>query len=206
MPRRDNFPEGSEGKEAYVSELASWAEKKEVFDAGKANKDTLVATLQGHIDQLASDGFALNEQANKLHKEIDVLSPSLQAKGISGGAAEGRLPSIFQDHPGVLRTSGTVRQHTCAPLRGRRVKDSGPVFCNKKGNRLLGADGEPLGYNWKVERPVFMTYHRGVYDAWTCCFALMLHLDLGEITQGEVLDTLKNYLAPRLTTGIKGDS
>uniref|UniRef100_A0A0G4I2U3 Uncharacterized protein n=1 Tax=Chromera velia CCMP2878 TaxID=1169474 RepID=A0A0G4I2U3_9ALVE len=34
----------------------------------------------------------------------------------------------------------------------------------------------------------------------------MLYPDLGEITQGEVLDTLKNYLAPRLTMGIKGDS
>uniref|UniRef100_A0A0G4FBZ9 Uncharacterized protein n=1 Tax=Chromera velia CCMP2878 TaxID=1169474 RepID=A0A0G4FBZ9_9ALVE len=94
IPKRDNFPEGSEGKEEYASELASWAEKKEVFDAGKADRDTLVATLQGHIDQLASDVFALNEQANKLRKEIDVLSPSPQAKGIPGGAAEGRLPSV----------------------------------------------------------------------------------------------------------------
>uniref|UniRef100_A0A0G4EXZ2 Uncharacterized protein n=1 Tax=Chromera velia CCMP2878 TaxID=1169474 RepID=A0A0G4EXZ2_9ALVE len=67
--------------------------------------------------------------------------------------------------PGVLRTSGTVRQHTRAPSWGRRVKDPGPVFFNKKVKRLLGADGEPLGYNWKVKRPVFMTYHRGVYDA-----------------------------------------
>uniref|UniRef100_A0A0G4I0L5 Uncharacterized protein n=1 Tax=Chromera velia CCMP2878 TaxID=1169474 RepID=A0A0G4I0L5_9ALVE len=33
----------------------------------------------------------------------------------------------------------------------------------------------------------------------------MLHPDLGEITQGEVLDIFKNYLAPRLTTGVKGD-
>uniref|UniRef100_A0A0G4EZ02 Uncharacterized protein n=1 Tax=Chromera velia CCMP2878 TaxID=1169474 RepID=A0A0G4EZ02_9ALVE len=108
--------------------------------------------------------------------------------------------------PGVLRTPGTVRQHTHVPSQGRRVKDPGPVFCDKKGNRLLGANGEPLGYNWKVERPVFMTYHRGVYDAWTRRFAVMFHPDLGEITQGEVLDTLKNYLAPRLTTGVKGDS
>uniref|UniRef100_A0A0G4FTL4 Uncharacterized protein n=1 Tax=Chromera velia CCMP2878 TaxID=1169474 RepID=A0A0G4FTL4_9ALVE len=67
--------------------------------------------------------------------------------------------------PGVLRTPGTVRQHTCAPSRGRRVKDPGPVFFNKKGKHLLGADGEPVGYNWKVEQPVFMTYRRGVYDA-----------------------------------------
>uniref|UniRef100_A0A0G4I3A1 Uncharacterized protein n=1 Tax=Chromera velia CCMP2878 TaxID=1169474 RepID=A0A0G4I3A1_9ALVE len=87
MPKRDNFPEGSEGKEEYISELASWAEKKEVFDAGKANRDMLVATLQGHIDQLASDMFALNEQADKPRKEIDVLSPPPQAKGIPGGAA-----------------------------------------------------------------------------------------------------------------------
>uniref|UniRef100_A0A0G4FJP3 Uncharacterized protein n=1 Tax=Chromera velia CCMP2878 TaxID=1169474 RepID=A0A0G4FJP3_9ALVE len=101
--------------------------------------------------------------------------------------------------PRVLRTPGTVRQHNRAPSRGRWVNDPGPVFCDEKGNRLLGADGEPLGYNWKVERPVFMTYRRGVYDlvydAWTRRFALMLHPDLGEITQGEVLDTLKNYLA-----------
>uniref|UniRef100_A0A0G4HKU7 Uncharacterized protein n=1 Tax=Chromera velia CCMP2878 TaxID=1169474 RepID=A0A0G4HKU7_9ALVE len=96
MPRRDNFPEGSEGKEAYASELASWAEKKEVFDAGKADRDTLVATLYGCIDQLASDGFALNEQADKLRKEIDVLTPLPQAKGVTGGIAEGRLPSVFQ--------------------------------------------------------------------------------------------------------------
>uniref|UniRef100_A0A0G4I2I5 Uncharacterized protein n=1 Tax=Chromera velia CCMP2878 TaxID=1169474 RepID=A0A0G4I2I5_9ALVE len=108
--------------------------------------------------------------------------------------------------PGVLRTPGMVRQCTRAPSRGRRVKDPGPVFYNKKGNRLLGADGEPLGYNWKVERPVFMTYHRGVYNAWTRRFALMLHPDLGEITQGEVFDTLKNYLAPQLIKGVKGDS
>uniref|UniRef100_A0A0G4G796 Uncharacterized protein n=1 Tax=Chromera velia CCMP2878 TaxID=1169474 RepID=A0A0G4G796_9ALVE len=107
--------------------------------------------------------------------------------------------------PGVLRTPGTVRRHNRAPSRGRRVKDPGPVFCNEKGNRLLGADGEPLGYNWKVERPVFMTYRRGVYDAWTRRFALILYPDLGEITQGEVLDTLKNYLAPKLTTSVKGD-
>uniref|UniRef100_A0A0G4FKH5 Uncharacterized protein n=1 Tax=Chromera velia CCMP2878 TaxID=1169474 RepID=A0A0G4FKH5_9ALVE len=64
--------------------------------------------------------------------------------------------------PGVLRTPGTVRQHTRAPSRGRRMKDPGPVFYDEKGNRLLGADGEPLGYNWKVERPVFMTYRRGM--------------------------------------------
>uniref|UniRef100_A0A0G4HK20 Uncharacterized protein n=1 Tax=Chromera velia CCMP2878 TaxID=1169474 RepID=A0A0G4HK20_9ALVE len=99
MPRRDNFPEGSEGKEAYASELASWAKKKEVFNAGKADRDTLVATLHGHIDQLASDGFALNKQADKLHKEIDVLSPPPQAKGVTGGAAEGCLPSVFQMTP-----------------------------------------------------------------------------------------------------------
>uniref|UniRef100_A0A0G4HHE5 Uncharacterized protein n=1 Tax=Chromera velia CCMP2878 TaxID=1169474 RepID=A0A0G4HHE5_9ALVE len=98
--------------------------------------------------------------------------------------------------PGVLRTPGTVRQHNRAPSRGRRVKDPGPVFYDEKGNRLLGADGEPLGYNWKVERPVFITYRRGVYDAWTRRFALMLHPDLEEINQGEVLDTLKDYLAP----------
>uniref|UniRef100_A0A0G4FJD5 Uncharacterized protein n=1 Tax=Chromera velia CCMP2878 TaxID=1169474 RepID=A0A0G4FJD5_9ALVE len=99
MPKRDNFPKGSDGKEAYASELASWAEKKEVFDAGKADRDTLVATLQGHINQLASDVFALNEQADKLCKEIDVLSPPPQAKGIPGSAAEGRLPSVFQMTP-----------------------------------------------------------------------------------------------------------
>uniref|UniRef100_A0A0G4HAS3 Uncharacterized protein n=1 Tax=Chromera velia CCMP2878 TaxID=1169474 RepID=A0A0G4HAS3_9ALVE len=99
MPRRDNFPKGFEGKEAYASELASWAEKKEVFDAGKADRDTLVATLHGHIDQLASDGFALNEQADKLRKEIDVLTPPPQAKGVTGGVAEGRLPSVFQITP-----------------------------------------------------------------------------------------------------------
>uniref|UniRef100_A0A0G4I8R0 Uncharacterized protein n=1 Tax=Chromera velia CCMP2878 TaxID=1169474 RepID=A0A0G4I8R0_9ALVE len=99
MPRRDNFPKGSEGKEAYTSELASWAEKKEVFNAGKADRDTLVATLHGHINQLASDGFALNEQADNLRKEIDVLSPPPQAKGVTGGAAEGRLPSVFQMTP-----------------------------------------------------------------------------------------------------------
>uniref|UniRef100_A0A0G4FB91 Uncharacterized protein n=1 Tax=Chromera velia CCMP2878 TaxID=1169474 RepID=A0A0G4FB91_9ALVE len=108
--------------------------------------------------------------------------------------------------PGVLRTPGTVRQHTHAPSRGRRVKDPGPVFFDKKGKRLLGANGEPLGYNWKVERPVFMTYRRGVYDAWTRRFALMLHPALGKITQGDVLDTLKNYLAPQLTTGVKRHS
>uniref|UniRef100_A0A0G4I421 Uncharacterized protein n=1 Tax=Chromera velia CCMP2878 TaxID=1169474 RepID=A0A0G4I421_9ALVE len=101
---------------------------------------------------------------------------------------------------------GTVCKHTRAPSRGRKVKDPGPVFFDKKGKRFLGADGEPLGYKWQVERPVFMTYRRGVYDAWTRWFTLMLRPDLGEITQGEVPDTLKNYLAPRLTTGVRGDS
>uniref|UniRef100_A0A0G4FTZ8 Uncharacterized protein n=1 Tax=Chromera velia CCMP2878 TaxID=1169474 RepID=A0A0G4FTZ8_9ALVE len=82
IPKRDNYPKGSEGKEEYTtdSELASWAEKKEVFDAGKADKDTLVVTLQGHTDQLVSDVFALNEQADKLCKEINAISPPLQAK------------------------------------------------------------------------------------------------------------------------------
>uniref|UniRef100_A0A0G4I3X0 Uncharacterized protein n=1 Tax=Chromera velia CCMP2878 TaxID=1169474 RepID=A0A0G4I3X0_9ALVE len=63
MPKKNSFPEGSEGKEEYARELASWVEKKEVFesDAGKADKDTLVATLQGHINQMASDVFALNK-------------------------------------------------------------------------------------------------------------------------------------------------
>uniref|UniRef100_A0A0G4GV08 Uncharacterized protein n=1 Tax=Chromera velia CCMP2878 TaxID=1169474 RepID=A0A0G4GV08_9ALVE len=37
--------------------------------------------------------------ADKLRKEIDVLSPPLQAKGVPGGAAEGRLPSVFQMTP-----------------------------------------------------------------------------------------------------------
>uniref|UniRef100_A0A0G4F789 Uncharacterized protein n=1 Tax=Chromera velia CCMP2878 TaxID=1169474 RepID=A0A0G4F789_9ALVE len=83
MPKRDNFPKGFEGKEEYASELASWAEKKEVFNAGKADRDTLVATVQ----------------ADKLRKEIDVLSPPPQAKGVPGGAAEGRLPSVFQMTP-----------------------------------------------------------------------------------------------------------
>uniref|UniRef100_A0A0G4FAB0 Uncharacterized protein n=1 Tax=Chromera velia CCMP2878 TaxID=1169474 RepID=A0A0G4FAB0_9ALVE len=68
-------------------------------EENEADRDTLVATLQGHIDQLASDGFALNEQADKLRKEIDVLSPPPQAKGVPGGAAEGRLPSVFQMTP-----------------------------------------------------------------------------------------------------------
>uniref|UniRef100_A0A0G4HSJ6 Uncharacterized protein n=1 Tax=Chromera velia CCMP2878 TaxID=1169474 RepID=A0A0G4HSJ6_9ALVE len=49
--------------------------------------------------------------------------------------------------PGVLRTPGMVWQHTHALLWGRRVKDPGPVFFDKKGKRLLGADGEPLGYH-----------------------------------------------------------
>uniref|UniRef100_A0A0G4HHN7 Uncharacterized protein n=1 Tax=Chromera velia CCMP2878 TaxID=1169474 RepID=A0A0G4HHN7_9ALVE len=57
--------------------------------------------------------------------------------------------------PGVLRTPGTVWQHTRAPSQGRKVKDLGPVFFDKKGKRLLGADGEPLGYNWKVPGPPF---------------------------------------------------
>uniref|UniRef100_A0A0G4FXN4 Uncharacterized protein n=1 Tax=Chromera velia CCMP2878 TaxID=1169474 RepID=A0A0G4FXN4_9ALVE len=101
IPKRDNYPEGSKGKEEYATELASWAEKKdsEVFDAGKADMDTLVATLQSHINQLASDMFALNEQADKLRKEIDVLSPPPQAKGVPEGAAEGRLPSVFPMTP-----------------------------------------------------------------------------------------------------------
>uniref|UniRef100_A0A0G4HAR0 Uncharacterized protein n=1 Tax=Chromera velia CCMP2878 TaxID=1169474 RepID=A0A0G4HAR0_9ALVE len=38
MPKRDNYPEGSEGKEEYAIELASCAEKKEVFDTGKADR------------------------------------------------------------------------------------------------------------------------------------------------------------------------
>uniref|UniRef100_A0A0G4I9Q6 Uncharacterized protein n=1 Tax=Chromera velia CCMP2878 TaxID=1169474 RepID=A0A0G4I9Q6_9ALVE len=122
------------------------------------------------------------------------------------------IKGTILDHssPGVLRMPNTVQKHTRTPSRGRRVKDPGPVFFDKKGKRLLRADGEPLGYNWKVKRPVFMTYRRGMYDAWTsawtCWFALMLHPDLGEITQGEVFNTLKNYLAPRLTTGVRGDS
>uniref|UniRef100_A0A0G4IA14 Uncharacterized protein n=1 Tax=Chromera velia CCMP2878 TaxID=1169474 RepID=A0A0G4IA14_9ALVE len=147
-------------------------------------------------------------------------SPSLAVSNrASVDSGESPLPDFFvpfgssmkgtildPSGPGVLRTPGTVRQHTRAPSWGRRVKDPGPVFFNKKGKRLLGADGEPLGYDWKVERPVFMTYHWGVYDAWICRFTLILHPELGKITQGEVLDTLKNYLAPRLTTGVRGDS
>uniref|UniRef100_A0A0G4HG63 Uncharacterized protein n=1 Tax=Chromera velia CCMP2878 TaxID=1169474 RepID=A0A0G4HG63_9ALVE len=99
IPKRDSFPEGSKGKEEYATELAAWAEKKEIFNAVKADKDTLVATLQGHIDQVASDIFGLNKQAERLRKEINALSPPPQAKGIPGGAAEGRLPSVFQITP-----------------------------------------------------------------------------------------------------------
>uniref|UniRef100_A0A0G4FIZ6 Uncharacterized protein n=1 Tax=Chromera velia CCMP2878 TaxID=1169474 RepID=A0A0G4FIZ6_9ALVE len=129
MPKRDNFPEGSEGKEAYASELASWAEKKEVFDAEKADKDTLVAILQGHIDQLVSDGFALNKQADKLCKEIDVLSPPPQAKGVPRGTTEGRLPLVFQMTPltggGVYPAVSPPEPATVSIGRGVHTGDVG---------------------------------------------------------------------------------
>uniref|UniRef100_A0A0G4G850 Uncharacterized protein n=1 Tax=Chromera velia CCMP2878 TaxID=1169474 RepID=A0A0G4G850_9ALVE len=105
IPKKDSFPKGFEGKEEYAKELTAWEEKKEVFDAGKADRDMQVATLQGHIDQVASDVFALNEQAKRLCQEIDALSPPPQAKGVPGGAAEGRLPSVFQITP---QTDGGV--------------------------------------------------------------------------------------------------
>uniref|UniRef100_A0A0G4GL86 Uncharacterized protein n=1 Tax=Chromera velia CCMP2878 TaxID=1169474 RepID=A0A0G4GL86_9ALVE len=131
IPKRDNFPEGSEGKEEYASELASWAEKKEVFDAGKADRDTLLATLQGYINQLASDVFALNEQADKLRKEIDVLSPLPQAKGVPGGAAEGRLPSVFQMTPltggGVYPAVSPPEPATVSVGGGVRTGDVGAL-------------------------------------------------------------------------------
>uniref|UniRef100_A0A0G4FVE1 Uncharacterized protein n=1 Tax=Chromera velia CCMP2878 TaxID=1169474 RepID=A0A0G4FVE1_9ALVE len=152
MPRRDNLPEGSEGKEAYTSELASWAEKKEVFDAGKADRDMLVATLHGYIDQLASDGFALNEQADKLRKEIDVLSPPPQAKGITRGAAEGRLPSVFQMTPltsgGVYPAVSPPDPATASVGGGVRTDDVGApgapdIFSFLGVRELSGTPGRP---------------------------------------------------------------
>eukprot|EP00820_Chromera_velia_P014539 Cvel_24703.t1-p1 / transcript=Cvel_24703.t1 / gene=Cvel_24703 / organism=Chromera_velia_CCMP2878 / gene_product=hypothetical protein / transcript_product=hypothetical protein / location=Cvel_scaffold2709:22330-25279(+) / protein_length=596 / sequence_SO=supercontig / SO=protein_coding / is_pseudo=false len=136
IPRRDNFPEGSEGKEAYASELASWAEKKEVFDAGKADRDTLVATLYGHIDQLASDGFALNEQADKLCREIDVLSPPPQAKGVAEGTAEGRLPSVFHMTP---LTGGGVYP-AVSPPDPAMVSVGGGAFLLSASSRIREAE------------------------------------------------------------------
>uniref|UniRef100_A0A0G4FS11 Uncharacterized protein n=1 Tax=Chromera velia CCMP2878 TaxID=1169474 RepID=A0A0G4FS11_9ALVE len=155
MPRRDNFPEGSEGKEAYTSELASWAEKKEVFDAGKADRDTLVATLQGHIDQLVSDGFALKEQADKLCKEIDVLSPPPQAKGVPEGVAEGRLPSVFQMTPltgsGVYLAVSPPQPATVSVGRGVRTGD-------------VGAPGAPDIFSFLGFRESSGTQGRPKYD------------------------------------------
>uniref|UniRef100_A0A0G4GIK9 Uncharacterized protein n=1 Tax=Chromera velia CCMP2878 TaxID=1169474 RepID=A0A0G4GIK9_9ALVE len=169
-------------------------------------------------DPSPAQAEAAVKEAGAVDARVRFPSPAMSNRA-SVDSGESLLPDFFvplgslmkgtildPSGPGVLRTLGTVRQHTRAPSQGRRMNDPGPVFCDKKGNRLLGADGEPLGYNWKVERPVFMTYRRGVYDAWTRRFTLMFHPDLGKITQGEVLDTLKNYLAPRLTTGVKGDS
>uniref|UniRef100_A0A0G4H976 Uncharacterized protein n=1 Tax=Chromera velia CCMP2878 TaxID=1169474 RepID=A0A0G4H976_9ALVE len=134
MPKRDSFPEGSEGKEEYAKELAAWAEKKEVFDTGKADKDTQVATLQGHIDQVASDMFAFNEQAERLRKEIDALSPPPQAKGVPRGAAEGRLPSVFQMTP---QTGGEVYSGVSPP-------DPATVSIGRRvGTSDVGASGAP---------------------------------------------------------------
>uniref|UniRef100_A0A0G4GSG4 Uncharacterized protein n=1 Tax=Chromera velia CCMP2878 TaxID=1169474 RepID=A0A0G4GSG4_9ALVE len=155
IPRRDNFPEGSEGKEAYASELASWAEKKEVFDAGKADRDTLVATLQGHIDQLASDGFALNEQADKLRKEIDVLSPPPQAKGVPGSAAEDRLPSVFQMTP---LTGGGVYS-AVTPPEPATVSVGGGVCTGD-----VGALGAPDIFSFLGVRKSSGTQGRPKYD------------------------------------------
>uniref|UniRef100_A0A0G4EYS7 Uncharacterized protein n=1 Tax=Chromera velia CCMP2878 TaxID=1169474 RepID=A0A0G4EYS7_9ALVE len=146
MSRRDNFPEGAEGKEAYASELASWAEKKEVF------RDTLVATLQSHIDQLASDGFALNKQANKLRKEIDVLSPPPQAKGVPRGVAEGRLPSVFQMTPltggGIYPAVSPPELATVSVGGGVRTGDVGApgapdIFSFLGVRELSGTQGRP---------------------------------------------------------------
>uniref|UniRef100_A0A0G4HV07 Uncharacterized protein n=1 Tax=Chromera velia CCMP2878 TaxID=1169474 RepID=A0A0G4HV07_9ALVE len=157
MPKRDNFPEGSEGKEAYASELASWAETKEVFDTGKADRDTLVATLQGHIDQLVSDVFALNEQADKLCKEIDVLSPPLQANGVSGGAAEGRLPSVFQMTPLTGATGGMYP--AVSPPEPAMVSVGGGV---RTGD--VGALGAPNIFSFLGVRKSSGTQGRPKYD------------------------------------------
>eukprot|EP00820_Chromera_velia_P007367 Cvel_19663.t1-p1 / transcript=Cvel_19663.t1 / gene=Cvel_19663 / organism=Chromera_velia_CCMP2878 / gene_product=hypothetical protein / transcript_product=hypothetical protein / location=Cvel_scaffold1714:12029-13694(+) / protein_length=555 / sequence_SO=supercontig / SO=protein_coding / is_pseudo=false len=151
IPKRDSFPEGSEGKEEYVKELAAWAEKKEVFDTGKADKDTQVATLQGHIDQVASDVFALNEQAERLRKEIDALSPPPQAKGVPGGAVEGRLPSVFQMTP---QTGGGVYPGVSPP-------DPAMVFIGRGvSTGDVGASGAPDIFSFLGVRESSGTWRR----------------------------------------------
>uniref|UniRef100_A0A0G4H6K1 Uncharacterized protein n=1 Tax=Chromera velia CCMP2878 TaxID=1169474 RepID=A0A0G4H6K1_9ALVE len=184
MPKRDNYPKGSEGKEEYATELASWAEKKEVFDAGKADRDTLVATLQGHIDQLASDVFALNKQAEKLHKEIDALSPPPQAKGVPGGAAEGRLPSVFLMTPltggGVYPAVSPTEPATVSVGGSVRTSDVGApgapdIFSFLGVRELSGTRGRP---KWDFEDPLIAYTLKEILTSrsrgplWRCAISL----------------------------------
>uniref|UniRef100_A0A0G4IE48 Uncharacterized protein n=1 Tax=Chromera velia CCMP2878 TaxID=1169474 RepID=A0A0G4IE48_9ALVE len=92
---------GNAPTEAKVKTEEETGAKLDTSHQVAANRDTQVATLQGHINQVASDVFALNEQAERLRQEIDALSPPPQAKGVPGGTqpAEGRLPSVFQMTP-----------------------------------------------------------------------------------------------------------
>uniref|UniRef100_A0A0G4G7H5 Uncharacterized protein n=1 Tax=Chromera velia CCMP2878 TaxID=1169474 RepID=A0A0G4G7H5_9ALVE len=73
--------------------------------------------------------------ADKLRKEIDVLSPPHQAKGITGGAAEGRLPSVFQMTP--LTGGGVYPADSVSPPEPAMVSVGGRVRTGDVG--ALGA-------------------------------------------------------------------
>uniref|UniRef100_A0A0G4FUZ1 Uncharacterized protein n=1 Tax=Chromera velia CCMP2878 TaxID=1169474 RepID=A0A0G4FUZ1_9ALVE len=115
----------------------------------------LVATLQGHIDQLVSDVFALNEQADKLRKEIDALSPPPQAKGVPGGAAEGRLPSVF---PMTSLTGGGVYP-AVSPSKPATVSVGGEVCTDD-----IGAPEAPDIFSFLGIRESSRTRGRPKYD------------------------------------------
>uniref|UniRef100_A0A0G4I2M0 Uncharacterized protein n=1 Tax=Chromera velia CCMP2878 TaxID=1169474 RepID=A0A0G4I2M0_9ALVE len=99
--------------------------------------------------------FALNEQADKLRKEINVLSPPPQAKGVSGGAAEGCLPSVFQMTP----LMGGRVYPAVSPPKLATVSTGGGV---RTGD--VGAPGAPDIFSFLGVRESSGTWGRPKYD------------------------------------------
>uniref|UniRef100_A0A0G4GJF2 Uncharacterized protein n=1 Tax=Chromera velia CCMP2878 TaxID=1169474 RepID=A0A0G4GJF2_9ALVE len=151
-------------REGYQEILSTEAQASALLSSSSALPSALPPSLPPPALAKPSEPFPA--QAKALIREAGAAGarPRFPSPAVSNRASvdsgESPLPDFFVpfsssmkgtilDPSGlrVLRTPGTVRQHTLAPSWGRRVKDPSSIFFDKKGKRLLGVDGEPLGYD-----------------------------------------------------------